>query len=170
MIKKIEEQYQHRYKELAGFIRKQLLQDIYHINEEDIIQEVFLSLLSGVNALRPIENVVGYIYGSIRNEISDVLRKKKTVSNYLNTYYEDDTDEDHYEGDDEELISMLNSEIAELPEEQQIVIKATLFEGLTFKELSEKTGISINTLLGRKRYAIKTLKEKLIKKGGKNYV
>ena len=58
-------------------------------------------------------------------------------------------------------LKKINKEIEELPESQREVIQRQAIGGETFREISEDTGVSINTLLARKRYAIAALRERL---------
>jgi RNA polymerase sigma factor (sigma-70 family) len=140
---------------------------------EDILQDVFYRLVEANRLLMPIEHVTGWLFRVARNRITDLFRKK-----------EPETFGDlGVEGDDEDLqfedllpsadagpealyarnvlLGELEQAIAELPKEQRQVFVAHKFEGRSFKELSAETGVSVNTLLSRKRYAVLHLRERL---------
>ncbi len=140
---------------------------------EDILQDVFYRLVEANRLLMPIEHVTGWLFRVARNRITDLFRKK-----------EPETFGDlGVEGDDEDLqfedllpsadagpealyarnvlLGELEQAIAELPKEQRQVFVAHEFEGRSFKELSAETGVSVNTLLSRKRYAVLHLRERL---------
>lgn len=141
---------------------------------EDILQEVFYELVEANRLLMPIDHITGWLFRVARNRITDLLRKKKPES-----FAEVATDE----GDDgllplEELlrspeggpevlyarhalIEELERAIDELPEEQREVFVAHELEGRSFKEMAAETGVSVNTLLSRKRYAVRRLRERL---------
>ena len=140
---------------------------------EDILQDVLYRLVEANRLLMPIEHVTGWLFRVARNRITDLFRKK-----------EPETFGDlGVEGDDEDLqfedllpsadagpealyarnvlLGELEQAIAELPKEQRQVFVAHEFEGRSFKELSAETGVSVNTLLSRKRYAVLHLRERL---------
>ena len=140
---------------------------------EDILQDVFYRLVEANRLLMPIEHVTGWLFRVARNRITDLFRKKEPESF-------GDLD---VEGDDEDLqfedllpsadagpealyarnvlLGELERTIAELPKEQREVFVAHEFEGRSFKELSAEMGVSVNTLLSRKRYAVLHLRERL---------
>lgn len=139
---------------------------------EDILQDVFYRLVEANRLLMPIEHVTGWLYRVARNRITDLFRKKEPES--FSDLEVDDEDglqfEDLLPSPDAGpeaayvrglLLDELMSALAELPKEQREVFIAQEFEGRSFKELSEKSGISINTLIGRKRYAVLHLRKRL---------
>jgi len=141
---------------------------------EDVLQEVFYELVEANRLLMPIEHITGWLFQVARNRIIDLFRKKKPES-FRDLALTDD------EGDLTQLQELLPSpnagpeamyarsvlldelELAlnELPKEQREVFIAHELEGRSFKELAAETGVSINTLLSRKRYAIKHLRRRL---------
>lgn len=167
MKNRIEETFKKEKKKLTNFIRSKI-----HIEEdvEDILQDVFYQLVVNANILESVDNLIGWIYTVAKNKIIDRFRKKKlsTVSfnNYENNFSFEELIEDALTDIEEDYIkSAVYDEILEaideLPAEQKEVFIANEIEGKSFKELSERKGISINTLLARKRYAVLTLKKKL---------
>jgi RNA polymerase sigma factor (sigma-70 family) len=141
---------------------------------EDILQEVFFELVRAHRLLMPIDTVTSWLFSVARNRITDLFRKK-TPDPFSDLAVESEEGEllDFGDllpsGDDgpealllrNALIQALQSAIAHLPPEQREVFVAHELEGRSFKELSAETGVSINTLLSRKRYAILALRRSL---------
>jgi RNA polymerase sigma factor (sigma-70 family) len=130
---------------------------------EDILQDVFSELVEANYLLMPIEHVTGWLFRVARNRIVDLFRKKKPES------FADGV-EDLLPSPDEgpealyfrqALLDELAAAIEELPKDQRETFIAHELEGRSFKEISAATGASVNTLLSRKRYAIRHLRERL---------
>src|SRR5216684_3560692 len=113
---------------------------------EDILQDVFYELVEAYRLMKPIEQVGAWLFRVARNRITDRFRKKKPV-------LVSDLAEVEEDG---EMLS-----IEELPDEQREAFVAHEFEGRSFKELAAESGVSVNTLLSRKRYAVLYLRERL---------
>ena len=141
---------------------------------EDILQDVFYELVEANRLLMPIEHVTGWLFRVARNRITDLFRKRRPER------FSDAT----LAGDGEELLQLedllpspdagpealyarnvlldeLELAVDQLPEEQREVFVAHELEGRSFKEMAAETGISVNTLLSRKRYAVRHLRERL---------
>ena len=140
---------------------------------EDILQDVFFELVEANRLLMPIEHVTGWLFRVARNRITDLFRKKKPES-FSDAAVADEEDDLRLEdllpspdaGPDalyarHVLLDELEAAIDELPEEQREVFVAHELEGRSFKEMSAETGVSVNTLLSRKRYAVLHLRERL---------
>ena len=140
---------------------------------EDILQDVFYRLVEANRLLMPIEHVTGWLFRVARNRITDLFRKKEP-ENFGDLDVEGDDEDLQFEdllpsadaGPEalyarNVLLGELERAIAELPKEQREVFVAHEFEGRSFKELSAETGVSVNTLLSRKRYAVLHLRERL---------
>ena len=140
---------------------------------EDILQDVFFELVEANRLLMPIEHVTGWLFRVARNRINDLFRKKKP-ENFSDAAVADEEDDLRLEdllpspdaGPDalyarHVLLDELEAAIDELPEEQREVFVAHELEGRSFKEMSAETGVSVNTLLSRKRYAVLHLRERL---------
>jgi len=141
---------------------------------EDIVQEVFYELVEANRLLMPIEHVTGWLFRVARNRITDLFRKKKPVP-FNEAGFEDKDGEllrieDLLPSSDagpeavyfrNVLLDELEFALAELPDEQREVFVAHELEGRSFKELSAESGVNINTLLARKRYAVLHLRERL---------
>ena len=155
---------------LRNFIRRRVADDD---DVEDILQEVFYELVEAYRGTHPVELASAWFYRVARNRIIDLFRKKKPES--LNETISGEEGEDlHFEdllpsldaGPDAVyartvLLEQLDDALDELPDEQREVFIAHEIEGRSFKELAEETGLSINTLLSRKRYAVLYLRERL---------
>jgi RNA polymerase sigma factor (sigma-70 family) len=143
---------------------------------EDILQDVFHELVEANRLLMPIEHVTGWLFRVARNRIIDLFRKKKPES-FGDTAVArgDDADdlpafEDLLPSPDagpealyarNVLLHELELAVDELPEEQRKVFVAHELEGRSFKEIAAETGVSVNTLLSRKRYAVLHLRQRL---------
>ncbi len=169
---KITSAYKDERNRLLGYIRKRVPD---RVEAEDILQDVFYQLTVGFNDIRRIETLTAWIYRVADNRITDIFRKKRPVTfSYKENAAEDEDGPLTLEEilpsvgstpDDEELKEMIwdtiEETLSEMPEEQRSVFIENEFEELSFKEISEKTGIGINTLISRKRYAVLALREKL---------
>jgi RNA polymerase sigma factor (sigma-70 family) len=156
---------------LRSYIRRRVVdQD----STEDILQEVFFELLEAYRLVKPIEQVSAWLFRVAKNRIIDSFRKRKLVSLSEAAYGDDDDTavplEDLLPSPESSpeaayargvLLDELDEALAELPEEQRSVFIAHEWEGYTFKELSAETGVSVNTLLSRKRYAVLHLRQRL---------
>jgi RNA polymerase sigma factor (sigma-70 family) len=145
---------------LRSFIRRRVPDPR---DAEDILQDVFYELVEANRLLMPIDHVTGWLFRVARNRITDLFRKKKPESF-------DDTFEDLLPSPDagpearyarQVLLDELALAIDELPDEQRDVFVAHELHGRSFKEMAAETGVSINTLLSRKRYAVLHLRERL---------
>jgi RNA polymerase sigma factor (sigma-70 family) len=156
---------------LRNFIRRRVPDPL---DVEDILQDVFYELVEANRLLMPIEHVTGWLFRVARNRITDLFRKK-TPERFSDEARRDDAgDLLHFEdllpspeaGPDamfmrKALLDELELALDELPEEQRDVFIAHEFEARSFKELASETGVSINTLLARKRYAVLHLRKRL---------
>jgi len=156
---------------LRNFIRKRVSNEA---DAEDLLQEVFYELVEANRLLMPIEHVTGWLFRVARNRITDLFRKKKAET-FSETAVEDEAGEvlqieDLLPSPDagpealyvrHVLIEELEFALAELPDEQREVFVAHELEGRSYKELSAESGVSVNTLLSRKRYAVLHLRERL---------
>jgi RNA polymerase sigma factor (sigma-70 family) len=141
---------------------------------EDILQEVFYELVEANRLLMPIEHVTGWLFRVARNRIADLFSKKKPES-FTDVAVADDEEEllrleDLLPSTDagpdalyarSVLLEELEFALSELPAEQREVFVAHDLEGRTFKEMAAESGVSINTLLARKHYAVLHLREHL---------
>ncbi len=156
---------------LRNFIRRRVPDPS---DAEDILQDVFYELVEANRLLMPIEHVTGWLFRVARNAITDLFRRKKPVG--LDDAIATDDDEEGLLLDDllpspddgpdalharELLLAELERAIDELPEEQRAVFVAHELEGHSFKEMTAATGVNVNTLLSRKRYAVLHLRERL---------
>jgi RNA polymerase sigma factor (sigma-70 family) len=164
---------------LLNFIRRRVPD---RRDAEDILQDVFYELVEANRLLMPIEHITGWLFRVARNRITDLFRKRKPES-LSDTAVANNDDE----GDGEQLLLQMRFEdmlpspdagpealyarnllleelelaLDELPDEQREVFVGHELEGRTFKEMADATGVSVNTLLSRKRYAVLHLRELL---------
>ena len=143
---------------------------------EDILQDVFYELVEANRLLMPIEHVTGWLFRVARNRIIDLFRKKRPENfSDVAVAREDDEGEllrleDLLPSVDASpealyarsvLLDELELAVEELPEEQREVFIAHELEGRSFKQMAAETGVNVNTLLSRKRYAVLHLRERL---------
>jgi RNA polymerase sigma factor (sigma-70 family) len=156
---------------LRNFIRRRVIdQD----EADDILQDVFEELVEAWRLPDPIEQVGAWLFRVARNRIVDRFRKKKEVS--LPDTAEIDESDSEYRLDlalpsadagpeaayaRAALLDALRVALDELPANQREVFIAHELEGQSFKEMAAATGVSVNTLLARKRYAVLHLREQL---------
>jgi RNA polymerase sigma factor (sigma-70 family) len=156
---------------LRNFIRRRVADPR---DAEDILQDVFYRLVEANRLLMPIEHITGWLFQVARNRITDLFRKHQpdTFADLAAT--DEDNELVQFEdllpsadaGPDalyarNVLLDELDLAIDELPEEQRHVFIAHVFEGRSFKEIAEETGVGVNTLLSRKHYAVLHLRERL---------
>src|SRR6516225_6808708 len=156
---------------LRNFIRRRVPDEF---EAEDVLQDVFYRLVEANRLLMPIDHITGWLFQVARNRITDLFRKKQP-ENFSEITIADESGEGLQfedllpsrdagpEGEyvRKRLLEELQRALAELPKEQRDVFIAHEFEGRSFKELAAETGVSVNTLLARKRYAVLHLRERL---------
>jgi RNA polymerase sigma factor (sigma-70 family) len=141
---------------------------------EDILQDVFYELVEANRLLMPIGHVTGWLFRVARNRITDLFRKKTSESVGDGVVGDEDDERllwaDLLPSPDagpealyarNVLLDELEMAVDELPEEQRQVFVAHELEGRSFREMAAETGVSVNTLLSRKRYAVLHLRERL---------
>jgi RNA polymerase sigma factor (sigma-70 family) len=156
---------------LRNFIRRRVSDPL---DAEDILQDVFYKLVEANRLLMPIDHVTAWLFRVARNRITDLFRKKKTESFSDSAIVNDDDEllqlEDLLPSPDagpealyarRVLLDELELALDELPKEQRDVFVAHEFEGRSFEEIASDTGVSVNTLLSRKRYAVLRLRQRL---------
>lgn len=156
---------------LRGFVRRRVADPA---DVEDIVQDVFYELVEANRLLMPIDHITAWLFRVARNRITDLFRKRRPE------LFSD------VEGEDEDgeplslaellpspdagpeavamrnlLLDELARALAEMPREQRDVFVAQELEGRNFKELSAESGVNMNTLLSRKRYAVLYLRQRL---------
>jgi RNA polymerase sigma factor (sigma-70 family) len=157
---------------LRNFIRSRVENPL---DAEDILQEVFYELVVAFRLMQPLDHAAAWLFRVARNRITDRFRKKKPDASL---------DSQPATVDDEEplllremlpspdagpeaayarsvLVQELEEALDDLPKEQRDVFIAHEIEGRSFKDLAAETGVSVNTLLSRKRYAVLHLRERL---------
>jgi len=154
---------------LRNFIRK-------HVTDtseaEDILQDVFYELLEAYRLMKPIEHVTAWLFRVARNRMVDLFRRKKpsSLNNPASPEEDSATLEDLLPSADDGpeaayarslLLDALDDALEEVPEAQREVFIAHELMGQSFKDISTETGLSVNTLLSRKHYAVLHLRKSL---------
>jgi RNA polymerase sigma factor (sigma-70 family) len=164
--------YKKEHRRLLGYIRNRISD---RLDAEDILQDVFYQLTIGFRDIRRIENLTAWLYKVADNRITDLFRKKRPVTfSYKETSTEGEDGPLTLEEilpsfgttpENEELKEMIwdtiEETLSEMPEEQRRVFIENEFEDRSFKEISERTGVPVNTLISRKRYAVLALRKNL---------
>jgi RNA polymerase sigma factor (sigma-70 family) len=158
---------------LRGFVRRRVANPA---DVEDIVQDVFSELVEANRLLMPIDHITAWLFRVARNRITDLFRKRRPEL-FSDSEGEDEDGEPLSLADllpspdaGPEAVAMRNllldelaQALAELPREQRNVFVAHELEGRSFKELSADSGVNMNTLLSRKRYALLYLRQRLQK-------
>lgn len=169
---KIEAVYKGERIRLLSYIRSRIP---VRIEAEDILQDIFYQLTIGFRDIRRVESITAWLYRVADNRITDLYRRKKPVSISYNEKAKDDDDSPlsleeilpalGSTPEDDELKEMIweaiEETLSELPEEQRSVFVANEFDEMTFREISDRTGTGVNTLISRKRYAVLALRVRL---------
>jgi RNA polymerase sigma factor (sigma-70 family) len=157
---------------LRNFIRRRV-PDAH--DAEDILQDVFYRLVEANSLLMPIDHVTGWLFRVARNRIVDFFRKK-TPEPLAEGGQQGEQEDDRFALDEllpspdagpdalymrKLLLDAFAAALAELPPEQRDVFVAHELDGRSFKEQAAHTGVSVNTLLSRKRYAVQHLRRRL---------
>ncbi|MCS7177551.1 MAG: RNA polymerase sigma factor [Candidatus Kapabacteria bacterium] len=172
LVAEIERLYRTDRKRFLGFIRQRVRTQE---EAEDILQDVFANVLAAAATVEgPIENVASWVFTAVRNRIIDSYRKKRaeSFSDVQSPIQQEEMESfenllpDWSYGPEREemrrrIWKAIQDALAELPPEQREVFVRNEFEGISFREMAEETGININTLLARKRYAVLHLRKKL---------
>jgi len=170
--RRINEAIQQERPRLRNFIRRRVADEG---DAEDILQDVFYELVQAYRMMKPIEQVGAWLYRVARNRIIDMFSRARPQQSLADRVANEDgsgdmTLEDLLPSPDagpeaafarNVLVDELAAAIEELPPEQRLVFVAHEIEGRSFKELAEETGVSVNTLLSRKRYAVMHLRKRL---------
>jgi RNA polymerase sigma factor (sigma-70 family) len=149
---------------LRNFIRKRVPGEG---DVEDILQDVFYELVEAYRLMKPVEQVGAWLFRVARNRITDFFRKKKPEQlDDGEAFQLEDLLPSREAGPEAAyarsvLLEELDAALDELPEEQRDVFIAHEIQGRSFKDLAAQTGVSVNTLLSRKRYAVLHLRERL---------
>ena len=158
---------------LQGFIRKRVRTTE---DADDILQDVYFQLLDADRMMKPIDQMSAWLFTVARNRITDLYRKKKPEP--MPEYWSE-TDGESLFAELNDLMfdngstpetdylrslvwTELDKALNELPEEQRQVFELTEMKGFSFKAISEHTGVPLNTLISRKRYAVLYLRERML--------
>ena len=157
---------------LRNFIRRRVAD---REDAEDVLQDVFYELVEADRLMKPVEQVTAWLFRVARNRITDLFRRKRrealrsepaAITENGETLQLEDLLPSPDAGPEAAyaqsvLLEELDAALDELPEEQRDVFVAHELMGYSFKELAAQTGVSVNTLLSRKHYAVVYLRERL---------
>lgn len=157
---------------LANFIRSRVDDPL---DAEDILQEIFYELVVAYRLMKPLEQAGAWLFRVARNRITDRFRAKKPATSLDAPLHQSQDGEPLFlkdmlpspeEGPDAAyartiLLQEIEDALDDLPKHQRDVFIAHEIEGRSFKDLARETGVSQNTLLSRKRYAVLYLRERL---------
>jgi RNA polymerase sigma factor (sigma-70 family) len=169
---RISEEINREYARLRNFIRRSVRDPV---DAEDILQDVFYELVEAYRMMKPVEQVTAWLFRVARNRITDLFRRKNREAQRTGPTGPTDDSEALLLGDllpspeagpeaayaRSVLLEELEEALDELPEEQREVFIAHEVMGYSFKELAAQTGVSVNTLLSRKHYAVLHLRQRL---------
>lgn len=171
--RQIQEAVRKERQRLLDFIRRRVPSTE---DAEDILQEVFFELVSMYRLMKPVEQLASWLFTVARNKITDSYRKKKPLSLEEQMMGGQTDDDDRLllsellptsalSADDEMMQEVILETVwqalDELPAEQREVFIWHELDGKSFREMSDETGVTLNTLLSRKRYAVLYLRERL---------
>ena len=168
----IESAFDGEHKKLTGFVRNRVGSQE---DAEDIVQDVFENLIGGFDDILDLRKVVSWMYAVAKNKIIDFRRKKKVYSIEDQKRSMQDEDESLSMMDlipslevlpDDQMMQdliwdQIQMSLEELPKEQRDVFVWHELEGKSFQMIAETTGVAVNTLISRKRYAVLYLREEL---------
>ena len=165
--KKLNTFFKEEYSALKFYVRSNLKASINN-DAEDIIQDVALRLFTSADRYSPINNVAGFVYRALKNKLIDIMRASKKhkidydaqneakLTEFANMIYEDAADT--YS---EQLKQELKTAILNLKPNYRDIIITIDFEGYTYKEIEQETGVPIGTLMSRRHRAISLLYKNL---------
>jgi RNA polymerase sigma factor (sigma-70 family) len=169
---RISEAVRRDYPGLRAFIRKRVADQS---DAEDILQDVFYELVEAYRMMKPVEQVTAWLFRVARNRITDLFRRRTREARAaepakFNAEGEELLLDELLPSPDagpdaayarSVLVEALDDALEELPAEQRDVFVAHELMGYSFKDLAQQSGVSMNTLLSRKRYAVLHLRERL---------
>ena len=152
---------------LLAFIRRRIADAA---EAEDVLQEALYELVLADRMLQPVEQAGAWLMQVARHRITDWFRRRRPQPLAAQSEAEEAEFEELVPAADEGpesqlmravLLEEIGAALEELPREQREVFMAHELEGVSFRELAERSGVSINTLLARKRYAVQHLRRRL---------
>jgi len=166
--KRIADFFKAEYGRMVGYVRR-LIDDVAERDAEDVVQDVILNVFDLVD-VEILEDISAYVYRSLRNKVVDLLRKRRGIvsldaplSDDLSLY--DLLSDVRYDASSEvekgEIRKRIFEAIDNLTDEQRAIIIMTELEGRTFRQISERWGVPLGTLLARKSRAMKKLRAAL---------
>jgi RNA polymerase sigma factor (sigma-70 family) len=161
--RRLAETFESEARRLRSFIRRRVPDEL---DAEDVLQEVFSELVEAYRLMKPVAHAGAWLFQVARNKITDLFRARKPVIDDSERLFTADLLPSPAEGPDAAyarrvLLAEIEAALAELPAGQREVFIAHEIEGLSFKEISARTGVGVSTLLSRKHYAVLFLRRRL---------
>jgi RNA polymerase sigma factor (sigma-70 family) len=169
--RRIAEAIERERERLSRFVRRRLPDPR---DAEDLLQDVFVELIEAYRLMRPIEQVGAWLFRVARNRMTDLFRRRRTAGAANAVPVDEETEGERWEdllpapsaGPEASfarsvLLDEIEAALEELPEEQRAVFIAHEFDGRSFRELAQQSGENVNTLLARKHYAVRHLRQRL---------
>lgn len=154
------------YSSLRSYVQSKI-RDTSERDAEDIVQDVALRIFSRADDAMPINNIGGFVYNAIRNRIIDIMRGKKErklPSEDIDQQWQEFAELFYGDADNSyspEMEAALKKAITDLKPVYRDIVIAIDFEGYTYKELAERTGIPSGTLMSRRHRAMSELSKSL---------
>ncbi|MAU14896.1 MAG: RNA polymerase subunit sigma-24 [Muricauda sp.] len=154
------------YHSLRSYVQSKI-RDTSERDAEDIVQDVALRVFSKADDILPINNIGGFVYSAIRNRIIDIMRgrkERKYPSEDIDRKWQDFAEVFYGDADNRyspELEKALKKAVQDLKPVYRDIIIAVDFEGYNYKQIAERTGIPIGTLMSRRHRAMSELSKKL---------
>jgi RNA polymerase sigma factor (sigma-70 family) len=160
----LSEVFQREALRLRNFIRKRVPDEL---DAEDVLQDVFFELVEAYRLMKPIAHTGAWLFQVARHKIADLFRSAKPAAEEDSALLLSPDDGPDAAYARRALQEEIEAALAELPASQREVFIAHEIEGLSFKEISEATGVGVSTLLSRKHYAVQFLRKRLEQEIGK---
>jgi RNA polymerase sigma factor (sigma-70 family) len=148
---------------LLAFIRRRIPDEI---DAEDLLQDVFFELVEAYRMMKPVAHAGAWMMQVAKNRITDLFRRRKPDAAEGDRRVLEDLLPSPDAGPDAlyargVLVAEIEAALGDLPASQREVFLAHEIDGRSFADISRETGVSVNTLLSRKHYAVKRLRSRL---------
>jgi RNA polymerase sigma factor (sigma-70 family) len=161
--RRLTEAFEREKRRLRAFIRRRIPDEI---DPEDLLQDVFYELVEAYRLMKPVAHAGAWMMRVAKNRITDLFRGRKEMVDDGGRLFLEDLLPSPDAGPDAlyargVLLNEIEAALADLPANQREVFVAHEIDGRTFAEISAETGVSVNTLLSRKHYAVLHLRRRL---------
>jgi RNA polymerase sigma-70 factor, ECF subfamily len=159
------------YDKLCGYAKSKITDTA---ESKIIVDAVFTEGFERRKDFATEEVIRPFLYGMVRNRCSDYLHDLKTEQRHLETFayvqrMQNDEingfEQEEMEAESERRYTILREELAQSPEKSRDILRAIYFDGVTVREYAESRGIAISSAHNLKKIALKSIREKMRKKG-----